>query len=196
MEVREAAVAYSKEKMSIEAYLEMENAADGKHEYYRGEIFARPGAKVTHNIITGNLFGELGQKLKGKKYSLFNCDQRIHIPSNTLFTYPDISIIRGEIITLNDEDYNVLNPTVIIEVLSRSTKNYDRGEKFKLYRDIASLKEYILVDSESAHIEIFRLNENGRWELEEYNSLAGTVVIKAIDETILLSEVYDDVSVS
>ena len=81
------------------------------------------------------------------------------------FTYPDISIICGEIITLNNDDYNVLNPTVIIEVLSPSTKNYDRGEKFKRYREIATLKEYILVDSESMHIEVFRLNETHHWEL-------------------------------
>lgn len=179
--------------MSIEAYLEMENAADEKHEYYKGEVFAMSGAKVPHNAITGNLFIALGLKLKGKKCKPFNSDQRIHILSNTLFTYPDISIICGEIITLNDDDYNVLNPTVIIEVLSKSTKNYDRGEKFKLYRDIATLKEYLLVDSESIHIEIFRLNENGHWELEEYDSLNDAVIIKAINETVVLSEIYEGV---
>ncbi len=195
MEVREAAIAYGKEKRSIEAYLEMENAADEKHEYYKGEIFAMSGAKVPHNAITGNLFIALGLKLKGKKCKPFNSDQRIHIPSNTLFTYPDISIICGEIITLNDDDYNVLNPTVIIEVLSKSTKNYDRGEKFKLYRDIATLEEYLLVDSESIHIEIFRLNKNGHWELEEYDSLNDAVIIKAINETVVLSEIYEGVRI-
>ncbi|HEY5393312.1 MAG TPA: Uma2 family endonuclease [Hanamia sp.] len=195
MEVHEPAVAYGKEKMSIEEYLEMENAADEKSEYYKGEIFAMSGAKVPHNIIAGNLFIGLGIKLKGKKCKPFNSDQRIHIPSNTLFTYPDISIICGEIITLNNDDYNVLNPTVIIEVLSRSTKNYDRGEKFKLYRDIHTLKEYILVDSQSIHIEIFRLNENGHWELQEYNLLSDVIIIKAIDETVSLSEIYDGVRI-
>ncbi len=195
MESNEPAIAYSKQKMSIEEFLEMENAADEKHEYYKGEIFAMSGAKVPHNTIATNFLGTLINKLKGKKCKPFNSDQRIHIPSNTLFTYPDISIICGEIITLNDDDYNVLNPTVIIEVLSKSTKNYDRGEKFKLYRDIASLKEYMLVDSESIHIEIFRLNENGHWELEEYNSLTNTVSIKAIDETVSLSEIYDGVPI-
>ncbi len=195
MESNEPAIAYSKQKMSIEEFLEMENAADEKHEYYKGEIFAMSGAKVPHNTIATNFLGTLINKLKGKKCKPFNSDQRIHIPSNTLFTYPDISIICGEIITLNDDDYNVLNPTVIIEVLSKSTKNYDRGEKFKLYRDIASLKEYMLVDSESIHIEIFRLNENGHWELEEYNSLTDIVSIKAIDETVSLSEIYDGVPI-
>lgn len=98
-------------------------------------------------------------------------------------------------ITLNYDDYNVLNPTVIIEVLSRSTKNYDRGKKFKLYRDIATLKEYILVDSESIHAEVFRINTNGHWELEEYNTLTDAVIFKSIDETVTLSEIYDGVSI-
>lgn len=196
MEVREPALAYNKERMSIEEYLEMENAADEKHEYYKGEIFAMSGAKMPHNKITSNLLIALGLKLKGKKCQPYGSDARIHIESNTLFTYPDISIICGEIITLNNDDYNVLNPTVIIEVLSKSTKNYDRGEKFKLYRDIVTLKEYLLVDSESIHIEVFRLNENGHWELEEYNSLTETVIIKAIDETVILSEIYDGVRIA
>jgi len=195
MELNEPAVAYGKEKMSIEAYLEMENAADEKSEYYKGEIFAMSGAKVPHNTVATSLLVTLGQKLKGKKCKPFNSDQRIHIPSNTLFTYPDISIICGEVITLNNDDYNVLNPTVIIEVLSRSTRNYDRGEKFKLYRDIPTLKEYMLADSESIHVEVFRLNANGHWELEEYNSLSDVVIIKAIDETIILSEIYDGVQI-
>jgi Uma2 family endonuclease len=193
MEIREPAVAYGKEKISIEAYLEMENAAVEKHEYYKGEIFAMSGAKVPHNIISKNLLGTLFSKLKGKKCQPYGSDQRIHIPTNTLFTYPDISIICGEIITLNDDDYNVLNPSVIIEVLSPSTKNYDRGEKFKLYRDIPTLREYILADSESIHIEVFRLNKTKHWELQEYNSAEDILYIKAIDEKIPVPEIYEGV---
>ena len=154
MEVKEPAIAYGKQKISIDEYLEMENASSEKHEYYQGEIFAMSGAKVPHNIIATNLVVALTIKLKGKSCRPFNSDQRIHVEANTLFTYPDISIICGDIITQNNDDYNVLNPTVLIEVLSRSTKNYDRGEKFKLYRDIPTLREYVLVDSESIHFEI------------------------------------------
>ena len=111
MEVKEPAVAYNKEKISIEAYLEMENASPEKNEYYKGEVFAMAGAKVPHNIITRNLLVLLAQKLKGKSCQPFNSDQRIHVESNTLFTYPDISIICGDIITLNNDNYNVLNPS-------------------------------------------------------------------------------------
>ena len=196
MEVHEPAVAYGKQKISIEEYLEMENEAMEKHEYYQGEIFAMSGAKVPHNTVTKNLSGILFGKLKGKKCQPYGSDQRIHIPSNTLFTYPDISIICGEIITLNNDEYNVLNPSVIIEVLSKSTKNYDRGEKFKLYRDIPTLKEYVLVDSETIHIEVFRLNENNHWELEEYNSAENFLFIKVIDEKIDLSEIYEGVKIN
>ena len=194
MEIREPIEAYKKDKLSIEEYLEMENAAVEKHEYYKGEVFAMSGAKVAHNIITGNFFVQLANKLKGKKCKPFNSDQRIHIPSNTLFTYPDISVICGEVLTLNNDDYNVLNPTVIIEVLSKSTKNYDRGEKFKLYRDIQTFKEYVLVDSESIHIEVFRLNENNHWELEEYNRIDDSFSLNSINELITLSEIYDGVN--
>ena len=195
MEVREPAVAYGKQKFTIQEYLEMENAATEKHEYYNGEIFAMSGPKVPHNIIARNLLVALSNKLKGKKCQPFGSDQRIHIPSNTLFTYPDISIICGELITLDNDNWNVLNPTALIEILSPSTKNYDRGEKFKLYRDIQTLKVYLLVDSESVHIEVFRLNETNHWELEEYNSLSDQVLIKAIGENILLSEIYDGVKI-
>jgi Uma2 family endonuclease len=196
MELREPAVAYGKQKFTIEEYLAMEEAAVEKHEYYRGEIFAMSGSKIPHNRISGNLYATLHQKLKGKKCRPYNSDQRIHIEANTLFTYPDISIVCGEDVTLNNDNWNILNPAVIIEVLSPSIKNYDHGEKFMLYRDIPTLKEYILIDPEHAHIEAFRLNAARRWELEEYNSPEDQLHIKAINEVIAVAEVYDGVKLS
>jgi Uma2 family endonuclease len=169
----------------------MENASLEKHEYYKGEVFAMSGAKVPHVMIAGNLFAALKQKLKGGSCQPFGSDMRIHVEANTLFTYPDISIICGDIVTLNNDNYNVLNPAIIIEVLSQSTKNYDRGEKFKLYRDIPTLKKYVLVDSESTHIEIFCLNASKHWELEEYNKDAETVQLKTINIFLPLTEVYE-----
>lgn len=195
MELREPAIAYGKQKFSIEEYLAMEETAVEKHEYYRGEIFAMSGAKVPHNRIAGNVYAILHQRLKGSNCRPYHSDQRIHIESNTLFTYPDISVVCGEDITLNNDNWNILNPIVIFEILSPSTKNYDRGEKFMLYRDIPTLREYILVDSEHVHIEAFRLNVTHRWELEEYNSLEDQLPIKAINETIPVSEIYDGVKI-
>jgi len=195
MEVKEPAVAYGKQKVSIEEYLEMEQSSIEKHEYYKGEIFAMSGAKMPHNSISKNLLGTLFTKLKGKKCQPYGSDVRIHIESNTLFAYPDISIICDEVITRNNDDFNVLNPVVIIEILSQSTKNYDRGEKFKLYRDIPTLKEYILKDSESIHIETFRLNEKNHWELEEYNFVTEELYVKAINEKILIADIYEGVKI-
>ena len=191
MEVREPEVAYGKKKFTIEEYLEYENASQEKHEYYQGEIFAMSGPKVPHNIIAVNITVLLGQKLKGKSCQPFNSDQRIYIPQNTLFTYPDISIVCGEIVTKDNDDWNILNPSIIIEILSRTTKNYDRGEKFKLYRDIPTLKEYILIDSESINIEAFRINEAGHWELEEYKKSDETLLVKIVQLSIPLTEIYE-----
>lgn len=191
IELREPVVAYGKNKFTIEEYLQMEEASEEKYEYYQGEIFAMSGAGVDHNIIAGNIYGEIKQMLKGRSCRPFNSDQRIHIPQNSLFTYPDISIVCGEIMTLDDDGWNILNPAVIIEILSPSTKNYDRGGKFKLYRDIATLKEYILVDSESVGVEAFRVNDNGHWELEEYKNPDDKLLIKTLELSIPVAEIYE-----
>ena len=189
MDIREPAVAYGQRKYSIAEYLEIENAAIEKHEYYKGEIFSMSGAKVPHNIISVNILGLLVSKLKGKPCKPFNSDQRIHVEKNTLFTYPDISVFCGEMFTLHDDEWNALNPTVIIEILSPSTKNYDRGEKFKLYRDIPSLKEYILIDSECIQIEAFYINDNAHWELIEYKTLDETLMINSIKIGLTLTDI-------
>lgn len=190
MEIKEPAIAYSKQKMTIEEYLEFENAAVEKHEYYQGEVFAMSGAKITHNRIARNAFSSIIQFLKGKSCEPFNSDLRIYIEANTLFTYPDISIFCGKVLTLNDDEMNALNPVILIEVLSPSTKNYDRGEKFKLYRDIPTLREYVLVDSETIHVEIFAINQNGYWELREYKDINDTLTINTIQMQLALEEIY------
>lgn len=190
-EVREPMVAYGKKTFTIEEYLDYENASPEKHEYYQGEIFAMAGASLRHNLIFSNLFTEIGIRLKGKKCKPYGSDMRTHIPENTLFTYPDISIVCGDIIDSPWDKNSNTRPAVIIELLSATTKNYDRGEKFALYRDIPSLKEYILVDSESIHIEAFRLNDSARWELQEYKSIAEVLEIKAVEISVPVSDIYE-----
>jgi Uma2 family endonuclease len=191
MEVREPAVAYNSRKYTIEEYLEIENAAAEKHEYYQGEIFAMSGAKMTHVKIVMNLSVALKNRLRGKPCQPYGSDLRIHIPSNTLFTYPDISIICGEPETRNNDEYNALNPRAIIEVLSPSTKSYDRGEKFRLYRDIPALKEYILIDSETITVEDWYINDRGNWELQEIKGIESSLQFKSIDVAIDLHEIYE-----
>jgi Uma2 family endonuclease len=193
MEVREPVVIYGKKSLTIPEYLEYEKTSVEKHEYYQGELFAMAGAKVAHNRIVVRLTGLLSQQLRGKPCEPFNSDQRIHIPENTLFTYPDISIVCGTIKTLNNDDYNILNPTIIIEVLSPGTKNYDRGEKFQLYRDIPTLKEYILIDSQFIHIEAFRINAKGHWELEEYKYPEQVLELPLIDGSVSVRDIYEGI---
>jgi Uma2 family endonuclease len=198
-ELREPIVVYGKKKFTIEEYLEYENASLEKHEYYKGEIFllhghgemlAMSGAGNNHNEIFSNIFGELAHRLKGHKCKPYGSDMRLNIPENTLFTYPDISIYCKDAVD-KPNDKNAKSPTVIIEILSPSTREYDRGDKFKLYRDIPSLKEYILVDSESINIEAFRINDNNHWELEEYKKVEEILPVKTVELSIPLMEIYE-----
>lgn len=191
MELREPAVAYGKMKLTIEEYLEFERDSEQKHEYYKGEIFAMAGASNRHNLLFSNIYGELAYRLKGKTCRPFGSDLRVHIPENTLFTYPDISIICRDIVSEEKSYDTFTEPSVIIEILSPSTKSYDRGEKFKLYRDIKTLEEYILVDSESISVEAWRINANGHWELEELKAKEDVLSINSIEISFKLSEIYE-----
>jgi Uma2 family endonuclease len=191
MEVREPLTVYNKSILTVEEYLQYEEAADQKHEFYRGEIFAMAGAGIRHNIIFSNVFIELGLRLKGKSCRPFGSDLRVHIPQNTLFTYPDITIICGDLSPSYHDENTVTSPAVLIEILSSSTKNYDRGIKFKLYRDIPTLKEYILIDSDSIGIEVFRINELRHWELEEYKTKSETLTIPSLNISLPLSEIFE-----
>lgn len=191
MEVREPIVVQNKSKLTAEEYLQFEKESLHKHEYFKGEIFAMAGAGARHNVIFSNLFIGIGSQLKGRPCKPYGSDLRIHIPENTLFTYPDISIICGEIVPSQIDADTAILPTVLIEILSPSTKNYDRGGKFPLYRDIPALKEYILIDTESISIEVFRINSKGHWELEEYRSIENTLTIPTVTVSMPLKEIYE-----
>jgi Uma2 family endonuclease len=132
---------------SEKEYLELERDAEYKSEYYRGEIFAMAGAGHNHNRIVENLSGECYIAFKGKSCQTFSSDMRLHIPQNGLYTYPDLLVVCGKIEFAEDNDDTIVNPSAIIEVLSKTTSAYDRGDKFHLYRSIPTLMEYVLVDS-------------------------------------------------
>lgn len=191
MEVREPEVIFNKSKFSAEEYLQIEKDYPTKNEYFKGEIFAMAGAGPRHNVIFSNLFVGIGIQLKGKPCRPYGSDLRIHIPENTLYTYPDISIICGEIIPSKADADTAVQPTVLIEILLPSTKNYDRGGKFILYRDIPTLREFIVIDSESISVEAFRINKNGHWELEDYRSIEDVLTIPIVDVSISLKELYE-----
>jgi Uma2 family endonuclease len=191
MEIKEPATAYSKRKYTIDEYLELEDASEEKHEYYQGELFVMQGAKFQHNQVTANLLSYLGEKLRGKSCKPYGSDMRVHIESNTLFTYPDISIICGPPVFRNDDEMNLLNPTVIIEVLSPGTKDYNRVGKFRLYREIPTLREYVMIDPLAISIEALFINENGHWELRIIKKANETLELKSIHTSLELQEIYE-----
>lgn len=178
---------------TIEEYLETERAAIEKHEYYRGEIFAMSGASLKHNRIQSNAVIEIGNRLKGKSCDVFGSDLRVHVPANTLFTYPDAVIVCDEPQLLDDAFDTLLNPTAIIEVLSPSTQSYDRGDKFALYRSIASLQEYILIHSENVAIEQYTKQENGQWLLKEYILPESDLFIQSVQLKVPIADLYHGV---
>ncbi|GEO08617.1 Uma2 family endonuclease [Segetibacter aerophilus] len=171
-------------------YLAFERTSQERHEFYRGEIFLMSGASFKHNIIEDNLRVIIGGFLKGKKCRSFGSNLRIHIPKNTLYTYPDILIVCDKPVFVDNEFDTLLNPAVIIEILSPSTGNYDRGAKFDLYREIESLKEYILIDSTSTHCIHYLKNADLTWTLSEAKNLADTFEVTAIALQLQLSDVY------
>ncbi len=180
-------------KISIGDYLLKESQSTEKYGYYKGEVFAMSRASINHNRIVSNIFMELGLVLKGKNCRPFGSDLRVHIPTNSLFTYPDISIFCDKLEKANVLFDAALNPTVIIEVLSPSTKDYDKGGKFTLYRDIPSLKEYILIDSEFVMVEKFTKDNDNTWILKILRNLDEKLEIESISESFLLSDIYTDV---
>ncbi len=190
-EVKEPAPKYS--FVSPEEYLATERAAQQKHQYFKGEVLAMSGASIAHNGIFHNVYGQLFNHLKGKDCKPYGSDLRIHIPENSLFTYPDISIICGPPVITDEVADTVTNPTIIIEILSKSTADYDRGGKFSLYRSIPSLKEYILIDSTQISVEVFTKQDNQHWLLTEYKQMNETLLIQTIGLSLSLGQIYEDI---
>ncbi|WP_431294737.1 Uma2 family endonuclease [Pedobacter sp. P26] len=188
--VNEPVVAYQKRYYTVEEYLEMEKVSTEKHEYFQGEIFTMSGAGDNHNEIFSNVFGEIGNKLKGKPCRPYGSDKRMNIPENTLFTYPDISIYCNGLIHSKFDDDTSISPTVIIEILSPSTKNYDQGKKFNLYKDIPSLKEYIMIDSESVWVQAFYIDDENNWKLNEHKKISDTLSLISMGFDLALSDIY------
>ncbi|MEO6686314.1 MAG: Uma2 family endonuclease [Dyadobacter sp.] len=172
-------------------YLDIERDANYKSEYYNGEIFAMAGAGHNHNRIVENLSGECYIAFKGKECRTFSSDQRIHIPETGLYTYPDLLIVCDKNQYLDDKKDTILNPTVIIEVLSESTEAYDRGQKFHFYRSITSLQEYVLINSRSFAAEVYRKNEEGLWVLvSEAYHLNNDLELASVALKLPMSDIY------
>ena len=186
--------AIPKTKLTPEEYLEFERKAETKHEYFNGEIFAMSGAKRNHNKIVGNLSGLIWQHLKGKDCEFYPADMRVFVPETGLYTYPDLVVVCGEPEFKDDVFDTLLNPVLLVEVLSETTESYDRGKKFQHYRSIESLREYVLVAQDEARIEKYVKTGDGFWLLSEAVGLDAEIEFAAIECRIALREVYDKIN--
>ena len=182
-------------KISFEDYLIRERASQTKSEFYAGQIFAMVGGTPQHNTIGVNLVASIRNRLRGTPCRPFNSDQRIRIQSCGLATYPDVSIVCGEM-ELDSQDVDaIINPCVIFEVLSNSTECYDRGKKFDFYRQLHSLREYVLISQEESQAECFARQPNGDWLLSIYKGLDSVLRLSTVAIEIPLKEIYEDVAV-
>jgi Uma2 family endonuclease len=184
-----------KPRYTVEEYLARERDAVGKSEYYRGQIFAMAGGSLRHNAISVNLVISLGGRLRGSSCRPCNSDQRIRIPANGLATYPDVSVVCGEVQVDAEDRDAIINPRIIFEVLSKSTESYDRGKKFDLYRQLDSLHEYILVNQDEPQVERFVRQQDGSWVLNVFKGLPAMLELQSIAAGALpLSEIYENVT--
>lgn len=176
-----------KQLLTRNEYLTLDTNSDNRYEFYQGVVFAMTGGTFNHALIAGNIFRNLGNQLLKTSCQPMNSDMRVSTPAG-LDTYPDISVYCGKP-ELKDNNRSLLNPVVIFEVLSPTTRNYDRGGKFTLYRSITSLKEYIMVDSENRLVEHFVKINNGEWLLHEYHE-EKIFSLSSLQIELQLSDIY------
>ncbi len=183
-----------KDRFTVDEYLAMERVADYKSEYYSGEIFALAGGTVDHNTVTVNCAAELRQSLDARPCYVFASDMRLHVQRSNLFTYPDVMVICGKIRFFDRRNDTVLNPILVVEVLSESTREYDRGAKFDFYKQIPELQEYILIESEQARVEAYRREADGHWTVETISGLDADLPFVTLDCVVPLRRIYHKVS--
>jgi Uma2 family endonuclease len=177
-------------------YLEMEIQAEKRHEYRDGEIVPMAGALPNHNRITRNLCTAITLELRDRDYEVFIADQRLWIPRSSIYTYPDLMVIRGDLLFQEGRNDTVLNPILIVEVLSKSTAEYDRTDKFAAYRTIPSFCEYVLVDQYCQHIDRYVKQSEKNWELQIYDETDTVVQLKTIDLELKTADIYHKVEFS
>lgn len=183
-----------KSYVSPEEYLRLERQAEYKSEYLNGEIFAMSGASHKHNLVAGNIFGELRQQLKGRQCEAYMSDLRVKVTATGLYTYPDVIVVCGEPKFEDEYVDTLLNPSLLVEVLSQSTERYDRIAKSSYYRTLESLTEHLLVAQDEVRLEQYVKQANGQWLLFEYGSLDQVVDLNSISCSLALGDVYDKVS--
>lgn len=177
-----------------EEYLVLEEKAEYKSEYRQGEIVAMGGASLDHNRIVSNAHAALYNAIAAKSCEVFMSDLRLWIEKRGLYTYPDVTVICGEPKFVEGRTDTIVNPKIIIEVLSKSTENYDRGDKFHAYWTLDTFEEYVLVDQYRVHVEYFRRLDEKVWEIIVLTNMNDLLNLKSIEVDIPLGKIYRNVA--
>lgn len=180
--------------ISPEDYLAMESESSEKHEYFDGEIFDMAGASEEHATISSNINASLNFQLKKRPCKSYQSDLRVFIPATGLYTYPDVIVVCGKPQLVENADLDTLvNPTLIVEVLSPSTADYDKGTKFDYYRTIESLREYVLVWQDKKRVARYAKQADGSWVLHDFIGEDAEIILGSIDCKLSIEDVYDKV---
>lgn len=179
----------AKKYYSISDYLEREAQSEEKHEFWDGIVVAMSGGTIPHNLISGNIFYALRDKKK-KGCTVFNSDQRVYFNELNHYVYPDISVVCGDIEVSDKDEHAVVNPVLIVEVLSDKTAAYDRGEKFRKYRSLPSFKEYILIDQEQPVVDILFREDGKFWRMQTIIGLGKMVPVYTLEIEIAMDDIY------
>ena len=187
-EVKEPAPKYN--YVSPDEYLAMERSAEEKHEYYDGYVVTMGGARLKHNQVAANLYAKAGSWLENKECQILPSEMRVATPNRNTYLYPDATVVCGEPLLEDDQFDTLLNPSVIFEILSLSTQKNDTGYKLLYYKNIPSLKEYIMIDSRKRFVQVVRRQADGAWRFEDFTGTDSKVTIETIQLTISFDDLY------
>jgi len=181
-------------RMSVAQYLQRERDAQIKNEFFDGEVFAMAGASPTHSLIVGNVVTALNLQLKGRDCTVHPSDLRVKVAPTGLFTYPDVVVVCGQKQFAQEDPDTLVNPRLIVEVLSDSTEAYDRGRKFEHYRTIESFVECLLVAQDKCHVERFVRQADHRWLLSETSQMDDTIMLESLSCPLVVADIYAKVT--
>jgi Uma2 family endonuclease len=174
-------------------YLALEENAEVRHEFINGEILPMAGGTTRHNVIAGNIYLAIRLITKGRNIQTYIENVKLRIPDFNVFTYPDVMIIAVEPIYEENTQTTILNPTVIFEVLSPGTKDYDQGRKFEYYRSVTSLKDYILIDQERCLVMVYQKTDTNEWKLRVLDNIKATFSLDSVGIELNLADIYEDI---
>jgi Uma2 family endonuclease len=174
-------------------YRALERSSEQKHEYLHGELFAMAGASPKHNLVSGNLIRAFGERLRARRCAVMPSDQHVYVEATGLGTYPDVTVLCGPGKYHADFPQSLLNPSILVEVLSPSTEAYDRGAKFDHYAKVASLLEYVLVATDRFAVDHYLREAGGTWRLTTSRGLEAVLRLVSVDATIPLAEIYENI---